>query len=94
MQWSSLAKVDAIAIPGLEMWFWSDDHLPPHFHVKKAGEWEISVHILETREQRLAYELKWGTGPSGRLQGTLARLVVVHREALYEEWSRKTGKNG
>jgi hypothetical protein len=49
-----VGKVEAIAISGLEMWFWSDDHPVPHFHVKKAGEWEIRVNILETQEHQLS----------------------------------------
>ena len=89
-----MGKVEAFSVPGVEMWFWSADHIPPHFHVKKAGEWEIRVHILETRERQLSYQLKWGAGPSGKLQGTLAMLVVKHRHVLYDEWSRKTGVEG
>ena len=54
-------------------------------------EWENCVHILETREHQLSYELKWGACPSGKTQRILAKLVVKYRDALYEEWSRKTG---
>jgi hypothetical protein len=89
-----VGKVEAIAISGLEMWFWSDDHPVPHFHVKKAGEWEIRVNILETQERQLSYELKWGRGPNGKLQGTLASLVAKNKDALYKEWSDKTGAEG
>ena len=85
-----MGKVDVFSVPGVEMWFWSADHVPPHFHVKKTGEWEISVHILETQEHQLSYELKWGAGPSGKTQRTLAKLVVKYREVLYGEWSCKT----
>lgn len=36
-----MAKIDCFAIAGLEFWFWSNDHNPPHFHVKRAGEWGL-----------------------------------------------------
>lgn len=89
-----MGKVDAFTIVGLIMWFWSGDHLPPHFHAKKPGEWEMRIHILETRKGELSFDLKWGDGPSGKLKGELAKLVVKHREALYEEWSLKTRTEG
>ncbi|MBA2663238.1 MAG: DUF4160 domain-containing protein [Bradymonadaceae bacterium] len=38
-----MGKVDSFAIPGLELLFYSSDHPPPHFHVRKPGEWEIRV---------------------------------------------------
>jgi hypothetical protein len=25
---------------------WSNDHEPPHFHARRAGEWEVKVHFL------------------------------------------------
>jgi hypothetical protein len=55
-----MAKVDSFAIPGLECWFWSNDHDPPHFHVKRAGEWELKVNFLEDED---LFELEWGGRP-------------------------------
>ena len=85
-----VGKVDAFAVEGLELWFWFDDHIPPHFHVKKAGDWEIKVHVLETTAHDLSFEVKWGKGPSGKLQSGLAKEVAKHRDALYTEWLQKT----
>ena len=42
-----MGRVDAVAHPGWDCWFWSKDHLEPHFHVKSAGEWEIKIYFLE-----------------------------------------------
>lgn len=85
-----MGKVEALAVDGLELWFWSGDHEPPHFHVKKAGEWEMKVYFLESTRESLSYEVKWGRGPSGRLQAEIARRVITRREALLDEWERKT----
>ena len=41
-----MAIVRAFEIPGLTLWFWSNDHEPPHFHAKRRGEWEVKVHFL------------------------------------------------
>ncbi|MGV8083751.1 MAG: DUF4160 domain-containing protein [Coriobacteriia bacterium] len=86
-----MGRVEAFSLGALIMWFFSEDHAPPHFHVKKAGEWEIKISILETTEDVLSFEIKWGSGPNGRLQAQLAKRVVDNRDALYKEWSRKTG---
>ena len=36
-----MGRVDAFAVPGVELWFNSSDHLPPHFHASQVGEWEV-----------------------------------------------------
>jgi hypothetical protein len=77
---------------GIELLFYSADHDPAHFHVRKPGEWEIRVNILATTSDQLAYTFKWprtgATVPSG-LQKQLRRATVQHREALLTEWQAK-----
>lgn len=41
-----MARVRAFEIDGLVLWFFSYDHDPPHFHAKRAGEWEVRVYFL------------------------------------------------
>jgi len=60
-----------------------------HFHVEKAGAWEIRVNILATTADLLVYEVRWGPGPTGRQRRELRRRVVEYREALIEEWQTK-----
>jgi hypothetical protein len=89
-----VGKVEAFWISGLELWFWSDDHDAPHFHVKRAGKWEVRVYVRETTPTKCAFSVKWGIGPTGREQRTLAALVATHRMALLDEWERKVLKGG
>jgi len=66
--------VDAFEIDGLDLWFNSSDHLPPHFHARKPGEWEVRVYILVTTAEELAYSFKWpktGATIPGRIQKAL-----------------------
>jgi hypothetical protein len=42
-----MPKVACFEIVGLTCWFWSNDHDPPHFHVKRQGEWEYKVDFAE-----------------------------------------------
>lgn len=87
-----MGQVDAFSLPGFDVVFYSNDHLPPHFHVREAGEWEIRVDIRETTENVLAYEIKWPndfSGPKSSTRKELRNAVVEHRAALLEEWEEK-----
>ena len=87
-----MGKVGCLAIPGLELWFNSNDHLPWHFHVRKSGQWEIRVSFLECTKEGLVWELKWakrGSGPTGPEKRRLLVAVLAHREALLREWDAK-----
>ena len=51
-----MPKVACLEIPGLTCWFWSNDHNPPHFHVKREGEWELKVKFTEGEAQMFELE--------------------------------------
>jgi hypothetical protein len=84
-----VGRVDAFAIEGLEMWFYSSDHLPAHIHISRPGEWEIRVYLLECTEGHLAYDRVRGGGPSKGHRRMILEGVLQHRVALLEEWERK-----
>ena len=82
-----MAKVDCIDFPGLTCWFWSNDHDPPHFHVKRAGAWELKVNFLADAD--VMFELQWGTAPKAKLLRQIADAVRANRDALLAEWQAK-----
>lgn len=87
-----LGKVDAIRLAGLDLRFYSSDHLPPHFHAIRRGEWNIRVYIRSTTKERLDYSMKWPKGfggPPGKIGRELRRLVSENRAALLQEWENK-----
>lgn len=84
-----LGKVQAFSIEGLDLWFNSIDHRPPHFHARSPGRWEIRVYILECTKNQFKYEVKWGMIPIRRHREELREMVLAHRVALLEEWERK-----
>ncbi len=86
---SGMGRVEAFAVEGLEAWFNSRNHPPPHVHVRRPDEWEIRVHILETTGRSLSYSRKWGRVPDGRDIRVLRGLVATHRTRLMDEWDRK-----
>ncbi len=87
-----MARVGCIEIPGLELWFNSLDHGPPHFHVRKAGHWEIRIYFRSCTETHLDFEEKWKLGKRGPSPGERTRVlreVLNHREELFREWEQK-----
>jgi hypothetical protein len=81
--------VDCIALDGLELWFNSNDHGPPHFHALRLGEFELRIFFLACTDEHLEYELKRGKKPASRMRKQLRDLVVENREKLLHEWDRK-----
>ena len=85
-----MGVVKAFQVPGLRMWFWSNDHEPPHFHAKRQGEWEVKVHFLLTPGDMI--ELAWAdTAPPRDALKELRRLAERHRFALLVEWEQVHG---
>jgi hypothetical protein len=88
-----MATVRAFQSPGLKLWFYSNDHEPPHFHAKRSGEWEVKVRFLLPTGQMI--EVKWSTkgGPTAKTLKKLCRLAEQHRPALLEQWEEIHGDN-
>lgn len=88
-----MERVRAFTIPGLNCWFYSHDHEPPHFHAKRAGEWEYRVFFLLGREEML--ERVFGDRRiSAAQRRELFQLVETHRLALLDEWFAVRGDGG
>ena len=85
-----MVEIHAFKIAGLKIWFWSNDHEPPHFHAKKSGEWEVKVHFLLPVEEML--ELEWSVKtPHSKTLKELCRLAEVHRASLLRQWEQLRG---
>ncbi len=87
-----MGKVTVIAILGLDLWFNSSDHLPPHFHAAKAGHWEIRVYLLTTTLGALDWKFKWQkskSGPTTKELQDLRTAVCANRVKLLAEWESK-----
>ena len=87
-----MVKVENFYIYGLEAFFRSNDHYPPHFHVKKKGEWEIRVYII-TSTAKLHYSVKFPKNKQHFLSSKEKKLildfVIKNREKLYLAWETK-----
>ncbi|WP_422662007.1 DUF4160 domain-containing protein [Pannus brasiliensis] len=84
--------MDAFKIDGLELFFNSHDHKPPHFHAYKRGAWEIRVFFLScSQEKGLDFEPKWPPDPalSSKEKKQILKYVLEYRAALLIEWENK-----
>jgi hypothetical protein len=77
--------VRCLSFPGIRCWFWSDDHDPPHFHAKRAGEWELRVNFLEDGD-RLFQRIWVKKRIPGKVLREIRTIVLEQREALLLEW--------
>ena len=87
-----MGKVECFSLSNLKLVFYSNDHLPAHFHVI-AGNWEIKVYIETTTRSSLHYSIKWSRlrrkTPSAKSLRAIAAKVCDHRLQLLAEWERK-----
>jgi len=86
-----MATLKSFAIAGLKLWFYSNDHEPPHFHAKRKGEWELRVNFLEKGESM--FEVIWRkskkTAIPARDRKRLVEMVESHRLEILKEWEQK-----
>ncbi len=86
-----MAKVRAFDLPGYDAWFNSADHLPPHFHVEKPGEWQVKVMFWRDRAEM--FEIVWPKNPKRKggkpRQAELVQIaekVEAYRAELLQQW--------
>jgi hypothetical protein len=85
-----MTRVAAFQIDGLTLWFWSDDHEPPHFNAKRSGEWQVKVCFMRAANEMI--EVEWMTRTiRGNLRRRLCRLAEEHRLALLRQWEEIQG---
>jgi len=84
-------------VAGLELWFNSSDHLPPHFHARRAGKFELRVFFLMCTETHMEVSVKWmdrKRGVSRKHLDALQEGAVRFRVELLEEWEEEVDPGG
>jgi hypothetical protein len=82
-----MAKLECFTTLGIELWFFPKDHLPPHFHAKRKGQWEVRVYFLESRTDKM-FDVVWLKGKEVARVDTklLEEMVTTYRIEIFEEW--------
>jgi len=89
-----MATVEAFEIDGLKIWFWSNDHEPPHIHAKRSGEWEVKVSFMLDPTGMIAVESWSKKTPPKKVLRALTSLAEEHRVALLEQWQQIRDREG
>jgi hypothetical protein len=87
-----VGRVEAFSIAGLDLWFPSSDHLPPHFHARRPGEWEVRVFFLLCTGTHLEVSVRWRDRKRSIGRQHLEALrgaAVQFRDQLLQEWEVK-----
>ncbi len=87
-----MGKVESFKLEGLDLFFNSNDHMPPHIHVRKPGAWEIRVYFLLCRKEKgLVFDIKYPLNAqvSSKEENRILKLVLENRSKLLMEWERK-----
>ena len=82
-----MPKVACFAVAGIELWFNSNDHLPPHFHAEKVREWQVRVFFLREPDEmiQVVYSTK-AQRPSKADLKEIRALAQAHHLELYAQW--------
>ena len=85
-----MAKIKCFSIPGMQLWFYSNDHEPPHFHAKRNGAWEYKVQFLEPSHGMFnLISAAKKTSMSKADRELLRKMVERHRIDILREWEQK-----
>ena len=83
-----MGKIDCFRIEGIDCWFWSSDHRPPHFNARRKGQWEVRVFFMNKKSEMIEQGIR-----SGRISKAhrkmLSDMAEQHREELLKEWEKK-----
>lgn len=85
-----MAKLECFTIAGVELWFYSHDHLPPHFHARRKGQWEVRVYFLESATDKMFSVIRQtGKGVPRADCKLIETKVAEHRARILREWEIK-----
>ena len=89
-----MAKLICFSVAGMKLWFYSNDHEPPHFHAKRNGEWELRVYFLQAPGEM--FDLVWAAKKKqiSKVDRELLReMVERHRFEILREWEQKVNRS-
>ena len=84
-----MGRVDAFQLPGVDCWFYSQDHRPPHFHARRRGQWHARVFFLEPAARMIEPVRRQADRMSASDRARLAEAAAAGRRQLLAEWENK-----
>jgi hypothetical protein len=84
-----MGKVSSFHLDGIDCWFWSQEHRPPHFHARKKECWEVQVYFLKTKNEMLVMVKSLRGRISSKDANALTNNAERYRAELLKEWEKK-----
>lgn len=81
-----MARVNAFGVAGVDMWFWSNDHEPPHFHARRPGQWSVEVCFMLAGNDIFQSVKPSNARMPRAIRRAIIRAVNDHRQELLEQW--------
>jgi hypothetical protein len=89
-----MAKIRCFSIAGMQLWFYSNDHEPPHFHARRKGEWEYRVRFLESVNEMFELVSSMKKAQMSKAdREKLRKMVETHRMEILQEWEQKVSRS-
>jgi hypothetical protein len=89
-----MAKIRGFSIAGMQLWFYSNDHEPPHFHARRKGEWEYRVRFLESVNEMFELVSSMKKAQMSKAdRKKLRKMVETHRMEILQEWEQKVNRS-
>ncbi len=83
----ALNVAEIFRIDGFKVVLFSDDHSPPHVHVRK-GDFEVKVNISGDRAELMIGEEKSKRAANKKLRKQALKIVNDNLETLMAEWRK------
>jgi hypothetical protein len=88
-----MSKVSSFTIAGIDCWFNSQDHRPPHFHARRKGQWHVRVFFLMPKSGMIEPVTRHLARMAKADRNALREMGAAHREELLGEWEEKVHHN-
>jgi hypothetical protein len=89
-----MGKVSSFTIAGVDCWFYSHEHRPPHFHARRKGQWHVRVFFLMP-ESSMIERVQSHVGRMTKAdRNALCERAALHRAELLGEWEQKVYCDG
>jgi hypothetical protein len=89
-----MGKVSSFTIPGVDCWFYSHEHRPPHFHARRKGQWHVRVFFLMPESGMIEQVQGHASRMTKADRKALCEMAALHRAELLGEWEQKVYCDG
>jgi hypothetical protein len=84
-----MGKVSSFIVAGVDCWFYSHEHRPPHFHARREGQWHVRVFFLMPPSRMIERVKSHASRMAKADRKALCQMAALHRAQLLEEWEQK-----